>query len=808
MSSTRNNNPFFEKYLRLIQSYIEKNINNPFIIFILFCQHYQSTYQNFSLFCHARFIDQSFRQRHKLPHTLPSSLDMTASLTEQEDSDLRNLFSDIKFPKQLALTEEFVNLLGIFFLYFPGYIQSIPENKGEIIHRMMIFNLNQLYPIKSLSFELFNDLISRNLFFIHDNPIQSLKRSISVLTNQQWLQILTHLKRQLATVFSLTKSKIVTLLATLADDIPGNFRDDIIKTLFSYLNMNDTALSNAASFALERFSYVISKEQRTYCFKTLLKDWTKLKPIQIKLLGTLIETLNKDESLLAVNLLCKKTLCTTENVRIQAVESLGNLPSTIKKMLYNQIIHALFSSLMDTSLIQEHAVRSLAKIASISTYEQRKMIINYLYHYFTKSRRRENGIFETLNPLDPNISNEKIEIALMFLLEHEYFNIIEIRFLAVFSKNLINILCSQLIDKKNKSMITLQTIGRLAPLLANNQPSLATLLESLLQHLENYSSDDILDKKVILDLYPLIPIFSAEKKYILLSYLYKKLCDNEYISIFLGYEENIFFAKYFNIPISSEKNKIILKEIQKMLTNNNIAVKEEAVSYLSHIILDNVDNNFIEIAEALCQSILVLNSSKRKLAIEMLDRFISYLSDEKRRLAIQTLRWLLFEKNEENTIIQAVETLKKLILPIQKEEQRAFISEISHDLCTHLLSAEQPKIKNQLVFTLSCFASVFSYSQRAKVMDSLFKYISLQFFSTEHVNTLITAFEQFLLHLTSFEKANLYVQLMMIQSNEIKGEFVPLIDQLYASLYELPKVIPSRQINNIIESYLSPNFKL
>jgi len=808
----------FEKYIQLIQSYIKDGIENPFIILTLLCQsqkHLLSPRHPSFLWSMTLNV-QWYSQLRKLPCNLPSLSKQKASFTEEENTTLRSFFSEIKFIKQITPENELVSLLGIFFLYFPQYMSLMPEQVGKKIHSMVISVLQKTYPIKTSALELFNRCVSDEAFSI--NTLQPiivlLKKEASIFTDQEWLEIFDQINK----IINLTyyEKEGIAMLAQLAEDIPAPFQKNIIQQLFNYLTDKNTDVSKAAVFALEKFSYVVSKEERTRWFNCILNNTDKLEAMQIKLLGKLINVLNQDECLLAIKLLLEKTSSKIGRVRIEALKSLENLPLAIKKIHHDAIIRAFLSAVLkDNKLaIQQKALRSLANIASISSNEKRKFIIIYLYAYFIQRNNRS----ETYKPLifSPIISNEKIEIAFKILLEKQNFYFLEQNFLAIFFyerfDDLINRLCRFIQDGKKHYITVVEILKSLIPLIKNDQTAITSILDSMLSALnkENNLKFYILDNHLMNDLIPLIPIFSIEQNTLLLTCLYKKLSEKELNHLYDDLKnwedkEKISFSKIFKVlfPLFSSDLKITASlRIREMLIDENIQVRKKAVISLYTLTSYSVDIRFTDMIENVCQLIPEIDISKRHLAIEIVDRFIPHLSNTQYVFVIQTLRNLFLIKNEDKAIIQAAQTLNKLISSRPEKNWQEFIFYIKSDLCAALLSIKQSEIHNQIVIALGYLASFFSRDQQKNIIDFLFKHISDKKLEPCEINDINTTLTQLLIHLSPIEKANLYVRLMTLQSVEIKREFAPLINQLYTSLYELPQVMPSREINNIIESYL------
>jgi len=298
---------------------------------------------------------------------------------------------------------------------------------------------------------------------------------------------------------------------------------------------------------------------------------------------------------------------------------------------------------------------------------------------------------------------------------------------------------------------------------------------------------------------------------------YRKLCGknlNELhfsLNICKDEDEKICLAKTFKVlaPLfSKEQIEIALVKTQEMLMDTDTVVSKKALSSLYKLTSYDVKVKLIDSDKILCKFIEMINSSKGCLAIEIVDRLAHQFSEKQHHFIIESLITCLMIKNETQIIIQAIKTLKKCVSLLSAQQRADLICQLYNKLCSALLEAEKDSIHDQIIIALRHLASVFSSHQRMKVMDCLFKYIASASFSSlpVDINLIVKTFTDLLIHSTSFEKANLYVQLMTLNSAKIKGHFVPLIDQLYASLYELPKVLPSRDVNNVIEGYLAPTF--
>jgi len=477
------NNSLIDKYIQLIQFYIQEGVKNPFIIFTFFCQDYITIRRYSSFFCSVNWHDQWCHQWRRQSRHISFPSEKTAALTEEEGLYLRRFFAEIKFAKKLEPTDEFVNLLGVFFLYFPEYLSLMQEGLGEKIHRMMIFGLKQIYSIETSVVDFLNELTmdwktSRNFFIRH------LGRSTSAVSEQEWLQILDTID-SLFDKTCVSTLGAVDMLASLADHAPSHHQERMTKKLLSYLDVeNDVYLSDKAILALERFFYVMSKEQRVDLFNSIYNKTTVLTEKQLEILGNIVAILGENESLLAVNILCKTALYGEWGVsRGAAVDALGNLPCTIQQAQYDIIINTLFSTLEDEfDYVHEGSIRSLAKMALISSDEQRKIILTRLSNSLAKKNEEKKEIGETLKSFY-TISNEKIEMAFKILLEKDETATPIDTILAVLSpkycKRVVNKLCAKLYEDRRDN--SLGTLGVLVPVMLNNHLAIDCIVECLLE---------------------------------------------------------------------------------------------------------------------------------------------------------------------------------------------------------------------------------------------------------------------------------------------------------------------------------------
>jgi len=778
----------FKKDIKLIQSYIKKDIKNPFIILTLLYESDKTCCPPSTLFYNAASSDNGYKLWHALSCSLPSSKEITASLTKEEDTTLRVFFSKIKFPEPPKQADRLISLLSIFFLYFPEYISSLPEDTKEKMHVMMFSELQKNYPENALKFSIFDVrhwLLSPDLERL---AIRELKKLASVFSDKEWMKIFNAINFNLSNpdTASYIKSKSVNVFSELADHIPLHHHEYIIKKLLPYLSHRDTDFSSTVACILERFSYLISNNQRTYLLTAFHNALPHLKTMQIEFLGKLAATLNKNETLTAIEILCKKTYASIEKIKICAIKTLGNLSLTLQQTHHELITCALLNTLENTSPnVTIRSIHSLAKIASHSSNEQRKAIIRSLYSYFYK-KYHKTGEFGEIPPLLNSIlQNERVEIAFKFLSEIETMDDLKKFFAALHSEK-----CTELV----------------------------------ISLCENFSDKDIFienfhNKKIILTLEQLSPLVSKEQKAILVSLLFKKLCGHDLILSQnnlnrLENEEKIRLAKTFKAlsPFFSETElQIALIKSQEMLIDGDgdgdgdIDVRKKAISALYKLTDYFVDEKLTNITKNLCDSIQELHGSNKHFIIKILNYLTPYFSFEQQELVSLHLKDVFMKTNNIDTIILAIDTLKKMMPLIKSKEHQHPISKICDELCNISFFTLNEKIEKQIIIALGHLSDIFSYNQCIKIMYNLLDYIAFCTYSLDSRDTFIKFFEQLLLNITPLDKANLYIHLITLEFAKERKDFLPLTDQLYASLYELPKVMPSREINNIIESYLAPS---
>jgi len=106
------------QYIQLIQSYIQKEITNPFIIFTLLCQNNKCHSHSISFFWDINISNPWQKQWLKLSRQLSHSLNNAASVQPEETMALGNFLATIECTTQLNPSSQFAHLLGAFFSLF------------------------------------------------------------------------------------------------------------------------------------------------------------------------------------------------------------------------------------------------------------------------------------------------------------------------------------------------------------------------------------------------------------------------------------------------------------------------------------------------------------------------------------------------------------------------------------------------------------------------------------------------------------------------------------------------------------------
>jgi len=730
-------------YIQLIQSYLEKEIKNPFIIFTLLCQTYKNP-SRCSLFCFStNFSDQWPQQWLKLASQFSDSLEKMACLTTEEDTTLRNFLSKIKFASLLKPTNKLANLLGAFFLYFPQYRSSTQGEQWEKMHKSILFTLQPTDSNKTFIINLFRRLFNQNIKDSETclaDPFYYLKHSAALLSDQDWIKISDRINTSRVNEYDFqSHSFAVKLLVELATHIPAYIQQGIIRKLLPCLFYDDN-VADTVSFILKKYSYVISKEQRSHLFKIIYNSTADLTIMQINFLGSLVDAYNENEMSLMIKIFHNKILAGNRSERLQTIAALGDLFLSSPHSYFNLITQPIINGLNDKSTeVQIQSIRSLAKIALHSSYEQRKMIIHHLLCFY---------FLTEIDFVDSDLSNEKIEIALKFLLEDKNLSEIKNNFLLSLSQEkcfqfvkslCMDFFCNTTSVIKCKNIII--KLGQFAHIIARNQLAITLISEKLLK---NLSIDMMEDNDVRTALIKLSSIFSKKTNTILVKNLYKIMLS----------------GKDLNDLDQSLKN---WSSEQKC----HLAVAFEFLAPL-------FSNNQLNYALIRTREMLIdYNKYVRKDALIALGNLLTYVVG------------------------------KNLI---SDEEKANLTSQLYNKFCSSWLEHEvELAFKDELIY-LERILPLLSSDQHRKIIDFLFGYMSSDSLIPGEEKDIDTIFAILLPHLTSLEKAHLYIKSIMLESAEIREQFASMTEHLYISLYELPKVMPLPEVNHIIESYLAPRY--
>jgi len=652
------------------------------------------------------------------------------------------------------------------------------KEKWEKMHKSILFTLQPTHSNKTFIIDLFRRLFNQHIKDSETclaNPFYYLKHSAALLSDQDWIKISDRINASRVNECDFqSKSFAVNMLAELSNHFPSHIQQSIIKKLLPYLSHQNDHIADTVSQLLKKYSYIISKKQRSDLFKEICNKFESsasiltandLTIIQIHFLVGLIDSSNKNEILLLVETLHKKILDENESIREQVILELNELFLIDPPVYFNMIIQPILRGLKDQCIhVQIQSIRSLAKIAYHSSYEKRKMIVTDLCSYFIKRNSKKENYFKIETFFDSSLLNEQIEISLKFLLEDKPLSEIETNFLASLEKGkcsqfisslCMNFSCRMIYETEgNNTTITIkkatetdrkniiERLGELVPIIADNHDAITKISEKILN---NLSADLIKakNKDVRNGLIQLSSLLSEKRKTMLTENLYKKLSGKDLNDLDLkldneSTQQKIDLADAFEFltPLFSETQlKSALIIAQEMLIDKDMEVSKNAIIALGHLMKHVVD--------------------------------------------------------------------KKLILAKEKTQ---LTSQLCNRICSSWLEDKENLTKNQMI-TIGRLASIFSSAQRRKIMDSLFEYISSDtFFLEEKDDDINDIFKLLLPHLTALEKAYLYILLITLEQTELIEQFSPITDHLYISLYELPQVISSCNINNIIESYLAPRY--